>query len=147
MQPRRYTLLVVDDEQQMRSTIESYFGKRNFLVQTAADGEEAWEKLQTQEFDVAIVDIRMPRLDGIELAQRVREVGYDTSIIIITGHGERDEAIRALNLGVDYWVDKSSLDMGRLYEIAVQLAEGVSLDQVRRILSVLPKSVKDFSEG
>ncbi|MCS6836992.1 MAG: response regulator [Anaerolineae bacterium] len=144
MQQRRYTLLVVDDEQQMRSTLESYFSKRNFLVQTAQDGEEAWQKVQAQEFDVAIVDIRMPRLDGIELAQRIRKDGYDTSIIIITGHGDRDEAIKALNIGVDRWVDKSSLDMGELHEIAVQLAEGVSLDQVKRILSVLPKSLKDM---
>ncbi len=88
----------------------------------AHNGIEGLQKLNKNEYDVAIIDIRMPKMDGITLAQKVREAGIDTSIIILTGHGDKDEAVSAINIGVDAWFDKAGIKMQELLQKVQDLA-------------------------
>ncbi|MBL2462901.1 response regulator, partial [Klebsiella pneumoniae] len=60
-------LLVVDDERNLRMVIQKELSRQNHHVETAEDGEEAWARLESEDFDVLLCDINMPRLDGIEL--------------------------------------------------------------------------------
>lgn len=135
---RTTRLLIVDDESQIRETYGEFFAKRGFDVELASDGQEALHKLEEGVFDVAIVDIRMPQMDGIELATRVIEQGIDTTMIILTGHGDKEHAIRAINLGVGAWFEKDKVEMDQLLQKVNELAEVIPLDEVRRILSVIP---------
>lgn len=138
---RQLKLLIVDDENQILATYKSFFEKRDFLVETAIDGEDGFNKLREGEFDVAIVDILMPKMDGLTLVEKVSQEGIDTSIIILTGHGEKDDAIKAINLGiVSAWFEKASIRMDNLLEKVKTLGEVISIDEVRRILSKLPDS-------
>lgn len=135
---RNYKIIIIDDENGILSTYKEYFDKRGFIVDTAYDGSEGLEKLSEGEFDVAIIDIKMPKMDGIELIGKIKEKGIDTSLIILTGHGGEEEAINALNLGVNAWFGKSEIEMNKLSDKVKELAEGVPLDDIRRLLSAIP---------
>ncbi len=139
MQERRTRLLIVDDESGIRDTYGAFFEKRGFDVELAIDGEEGLRKLREEVFDVAIVDIRMPKLNGVELARHAAEEGIDTSLILLTGHGEKEDAIQAINLGVEAWFKKSTVEDSDLLDKVKELAQGIPLDEVRRILSAIPK--------
>ena len=141
---RQLKLLIVDDENQILATYKSFFDKRGFLVETATNGEEGLAKLRGGEFDVAIVDILMPKMDGLTLVEKVSQEGIDTSIIILTGHGEKEHAVKAINLGiVEAWFEKATIRMNDLFEKVKSVGEVIPIDEVRRILSKLPENDKE----
>lgn len=141
MNERRIRLLIIDDESEICAVYGDFFWKRDFDVETAKDGLEGLQKLREGVFDVALVDIRMPEPNGIELANRVAEEGIDTSLIILTGHGDKEDAIQAINSGaVEGWFEKASIDMEDLLAKVRELAEVLPLNEVRRILSTIPEN-------
>ena len=121
----QYKLLVIDDEQPILDEIKNYFEKREFIVETALSGEEGLDKLRTQQFDVALIDLCMPEISGLEVIEKINEELIPVSIAIITGHGGEKEAIAALNLGgiVHAWFTKGSYDMESLYYRVKKLAQ------------------------
>lgn len=132
---RQYKILMVDDEQEFLEVYSQQFTRRGFIVDTAADGLAGLEKLRQDEFDVAIIDILMPKMNGIELVGRIQAEEIDTSVIIMTGHGERDEAVSAINYGVEAWFDKQSIDASTLVQRVRELAQVIPPEEMRRILS------------
>lgn len=138
------SILIVDDEQEILNVYRYFFDKRGFHVEVAHNGREGLEKLRTRKFEVAIVDLKMPEMDGIEMIRQANTEGIDTEMIILTGHGEKDDAIAAINLGyraVGAWFEKSGINMDELLAKVKELLEGVPIEEVRRILSVLPEDV------
>jgi DNA-binding NtrC family response regulator len=97
-------LLVVDDEKNLRLVVQRELSRQDHEVEVASDGEEAWDMLDAQDFDVLLCDINMPRLDGIELLRRVREKSANPpEVIMLTGQGTVETAIEAMKLGAyDY---------------------------------------------
>ncbi|MFN3420077.1 MAG: sigma-54-dependent transcriptional regulator [Pyrinomonadaceae bacterium] len=97
-------LLVVDDERNLRMVIQKELSRQNHHVETAEDGEEAWARLESEDFDVLLCDINMPRLDGIELLRRLRtKAPNPPEVIMLTGQGTVETAIEAMKLGAyDY---------------------------------------------
>jgi two-component system NtrC family response regulator len=94
--------------------------------------------LREDEFDVAIVDIGMtPEMDGIEMIRQAYDAGVNTDMVILTGHGERADAVAAIKIGVNDWFDKTNIDMDKFFQRVKELAEGVPLDRIERILSVI----------
>lgn len=139
-------IIIVDDENQILATYQNYFQKRDFQADVASDGEQGLKMLREGEYDVAIIDIRMPKLDGISLAQKMREEGIDTSIVILTGHGEKEDAVKAVNLNVDAWFEKANIKMDELLARVKQLAQVMPLDEIRKVLSVIPASERSRSK-
>jgi YesN/AraC family two-component response regulator len=137
---RAIRLLIVDDETQILATYSSFFKKRDFQVETATDGKSGLALLIKGEFDVAIVDIQMPQMNGIELAEKVNTEGIDTSLIILTGHGDKENAIRAINASVGGWFEKASVKMDDLLKKVTELAEVIPIHEIRKILSVIPNT-------
>ncbi len=140
----QYSLLIVDDEDSILTEHRKFFSKYGFAVKTAHNGREGLEKLRAGEFEVAIVDIQMPLMDGMEMTRHVKQEGIDTDIILLTGHGREKEAVEAVNLGVAHWFYKHEADMSKLKDKVMELAEGMPLDEVRRLLSMIPE--KEWSE-
>lgn len=142
---RQYKLLIVDDEQEIRDTYGNYFAKRGFIVDTAKDGIEGLDKLQHHEFDAALVDIKMPNMDGIEMMrQALADEMVDASMIVLTGHGDREEAVQTLNMGVDAWFDKSDdLELSHLFKRVYELAEVIPLDTVRHLLTTAAREEEE----
>ncbi len=100
-QPMR--ILIVDDEEIVRQTIGDYLGQAGSLVEVAGDGQGGLERIRASNYDLVLIDLRMPGMDGIALLGEIREVKPDLSVVIITGHGNMESAIKALRLGaVDF---------------------------------------------
>ncbi len=96
--PNALRLLVVEDEQDLRELLVQGLARRGFLVAAAGDGDAALAVLAEQEFDVVILDLRMPRRDGIQVLQQIRADGHDGEVIIVTGHADIETAIEAVKL-------------------------------------------------
>jgi DNA-binding NtrC family response regulator len=97
-------LLVVDDENNLRLVVQKEMSRQGHEVETASDGEAAWELLEQHDFDVLLCDINMPRLDGIGLLRRMRERTQNPpEVIMLTGQATVESAIEAMKLGAyDY---------------------------------------------
>lgn len=135
--------LVVDDEAPMREELALLLQDHDFMVETATNGEEGLQKLLTDEFDVAVVDLKMPKMNGIEMIRKADEADVDAYMVILTGHGDKEDAIAALRLqrSVKDWFEKPILD-GEAFALRVkQIAKGIPLDYVRQVLSQLPPSL------
>jgi DNA-binding NtrC family response regulator len=96
-------ILIAEDEAKLAEILASYLTGRGHSVRTTSDGRQALEAMRTDSFDVALLDIVMPELDGLEVMRQVREDPSPPEIIIITGNGTIDNAITAMKLGAyDY---------------------------------------------
>lgn len=99
----KLSIMIVDDEMIVRESLFHWFEKSGHKVDTASSGFEALEKLQQFPFELLFVDIKMPKMSGIELLEKVKEEYPDTIVIIITAYGSIDTAVRAMKLGAsDY---------------------------------------------
>ncbi|WP_339302726.1 response regulator transcription factor [Paenibacillus sp. FSL R5-0519] len=98
-------ILVVDDDSHIRKLIRIYLEKNQFSVLEAADGQEALDLLSHTKVDLAIVDVMMPRIDGIELTEDIRSY-LDIPILIVTAKGESKDKVRGFNAGSDDYLVK-----------------------------------------
>ena len=98
-------VLVVDDEKAIRDFVQKNLAVRGFRVAAVSDGEEALKIFDDHSVDLVILDIMMPRLDGLETTRRIREVST-VPIIILTALGEETDKIQAFNLGADDYLTK-----------------------------------------
>jgi DNA-binding NtrC family response regulator len=92
-------LLIVDDEEDFRDAAVAYFAKLGYRVMAAATGREALDLLQDQSFNVAVVDLHMPVLNGIELLQQLRASELDLQVIMLTGGGTIQHAVESIKHG------------------------------------------------
>ena len=98
-------ILVVDDEPQIRHSLQVNLKNKNYAVATAASGEEALEAIAHQNPDVVIVDLILPGMDGIELTRRIREQS-PVPIIVLSAIGDERKKVEALESGADDYVTK-----------------------------------------
>jgi two-component system, OmpR family, response regulator MprA len=99
-------VLVVDDEPAVRRALERALRLENYDVELASDGEEALDALATRPADVVILDILMPRLDGLEVARRLRQSGDRTPILMLTARDGVDDRVTGLDVGADDYLVK-----------------------------------------
>jgi ATP-dependent Lon protease len=99
-------ILVVDDEEIARTNLEYILRKEGHQVATAANGVEAMEKVQAQEFDVVLTDLKMEKMDGIQLLESVKQVAPHTEIIMVTGYATVSSAVDALKKGAAHYLSK-----------------------------------------
>jgi DNA-binding response OmpR family regulator len=122
-----YYVLVVDDEKEIRDAIEIYLKNEGVTVLKAKDGIEALEILQEQELHVIILDIMMPRLDGISATYKIREQKH-IPIIILSAKSEDTDKILGLQVGADDYVTKPFNPMELVARVKSQLRRYVTFD-------------------
>lgn len=100
MMAKKYNLLIVDDEEPLRILLESELGEsEEFAVDTAMDGGQAINQIQAKVYDVILLDIRMPRVSGIEVLKFIQEYSPTTQVIILTNYADVKTAIETIKLG------------------------------------------------
>jgi DNA-binding response OmpR family regulator len=98
-------VLVVDDEPMVREVLTRYLAREGFEVSTAADGEEALDRIPDVEPDLVLLDLMLPRVDGFEVFRRLRE-DRPTPVIMLTARGEATDRVVGLERGADDYVAK-----------------------------------------
>jgi DNA-binding response OmpR family regulator len=105
-------VLIADDEERFRTTTEAILKKRGFSVIVAAGGFQAIEENQKNNFDVVVLDLKMPGIDGNEALRRIKQNKPDVEVIMLTGHGTYETAIAGLRRGVfDYLTKPCDIDL------------------------------------
>lgn len=106
MKNSNVSLLVVDDEKIVRDSLTKWFKEDGYQVEAAENAAEALKKMQLKKWDILLLDIKMPGMDGMELHQRVRDVDPSATVIFITAHATVDSAVKALKNGAYDYVTK-----------------------------------------
>ncbi len=114
--------LVVDDERPIRLLMEKELPRAGYMVTCAGSGEEALEQLRMREFDVILLDLKMPGIGGMEALRRIRDSGTSAEVVILTGHPDVDSAIQAMKLGAYDYLTKP-FKLSELEEVLGRAAE------------------------
>lgn len=144
-------LLVVDDEKNLRTVVQKELSRQGHDVETAPDGQNAWEMIESQDFDVVLCDINMPRLDGIGLLRRIKSKSSNPpEVIMLTGQGTVETAIEAMKLGAYDYLTKPYM-IAELSALVAQAAEKHQLKidnqrlraQIERSSSSMPEIIAE----
>ncbi len=106
-------VLIVDDEASIRRTLSEILKFQNYTVDEAGDGIEALAKIKKNCYDIVILDIKMPKMDGIETLERIQDINPDLPVVMISGHGNIDTAVEAVKKGAFDYISKPP-DLNRL---------------------------------
>jgi two-component system, NtrC family, nitrogen regulation response regulator NtrX len=100
------SILIVDDEAGIRDSLSSILTEEGYAVESVGTGEECLARLAKQQIDLVLLDVWLPKMDGIETLERMRRDGYFPMVVMISGHGNIETAVRATKLGAFDFVEK-----------------------------------------
>ncbi|MES2780198.1 MAG: sigma-54 dependent transcriptional regulator [Bacteroidota bacterium] len=106
-------ILIIDDEKSIRNTLKEILEYEGYLVDEAADGQSGLEKIENEEYEAVLCDIKMPKMDGLEVLTRARELDDDVPFIMISGNATIDTAVEATKKGAYDFISKPP-DLNRL---------------------------------
>ena len=106
LRDRRASILIVDDEEIERKNLEHILNKENYIVDTAVNGMDALEKMAASAFDIVISDLKMEKVDGIALLEKIKSRNPNTIVIMITGHASIDSAVETIRKGAFHYITK-----------------------------------------
>jgi two-component system response regulator PilR (NtrC family) len=133
------TILVVDDERSMREFLEIMLTKEGYDVRTAANGQEALALIRKNLFDLVILDIRMPKMDGIVTLHHLKEISPDTVVLMITAYASTDTAIQAMKQGAYDYITKPF----KIEEIKMTIKKALENKTLQTENSLLKQVVED----
>jgi DNA-binding NtrC family response regulator len=106
-----FRVLIVDDEEDFVVTLEKRLRKRNLEVGTALDGPQALELIKEKDFDVVVLDVKMPGMDGLEILGQIKQMKPLIEVIMLTGHASIESGIEGMKLGAfDYLMKPINID-------------------------------------
>jgi DNA-binding response OmpR family regulator len=99
-------ILIVEDEHKIANSIKKGLEQETYAVDIAYDGEEGFDLASTEEFDLIILDLMLPKMDGITICKKLREENINTPILILTAKGQVEDKVNGLNCGADDYLTK-----------------------------------------
>ena len=99
-------ILLAEDEVDLNNVVTRYLKKNRYSVDSVLDGEEALDYLEYSEYDLVILDIMMPKVDGFEVIKKLRDKGNHTSVLMLTARDSADDKVKGLDLGADDYIVK-----------------------------------------
>jgi two-component system nitrogen regulation response regulator NtrX len=106
-------ILLIEDDSKIRAILKEILQEKNHEVDEAGDGLEGFRKLEQGQYDLCICDIKMPKMDGLEVLDKTKEAGITTNFVVISAHGNIDIAVEAVKKGAFDFLQKP-FDLGRL---------------------------------
>ncbi len=110
------SILLVDDEDRFRLTLSKRLSERGQEVTAVSSGMEAIHQMKERDFDVVVLDVKMPGMDGLETLSELKKIRPDTEVILLTGHSSMDSSIEGIRLGAFHFILKPC-DIDRLLEL------------------------------
>ena len=108
---KKIGILIVDDELSIRESLRGWLKRDGYLVETAAGGPEALAKNSENRFDIMLIDVKMPEMDGLTLLKKIKETDPDIAIVMMTAYGDIRDAVEAMKLGAyDYLLKPFDLE-------------------------------------
>ncbi|MFQ3612739.1 MAG: response regulator transcription factor [Cyanobacteriota bacterium] len=117
-------ILLVEDDRQLADSLVDALSSQRYVVDTVRDGETGWSQLQTSDYDLALLDVTLPKLDGIQLCKRLRERGKSLPILMLTARDTRDDKVMGLDAGADVYMVKPFDLQELLAQIRASLRRG-----------------------
>jgi two-component system response regulator AtoC len=140
---RKLKILLVDDEEIVHQTMGDYLRDSGVDVVSKYDGRDGLDAIDSTEYDLTLVDIRMPRMDGLSFLEEALKVRPDLSVVIITGHGSMEIAVQALRLGAADFLTKPL----KLLELDAVLEKAMRLTQLRQDRRHLRETIRGIQEA
>jgi DNA-binding response OmpR family regulator len=139
------TILVVEDEREMQRGLKDNLGFEGYDVELAPDGEAGLQKLTQGSFDLVILDLMLPKMSGLDVCRKARELGIRTPIIMLTAKGQEIDKVLGLELGADDYVTKpfGLRELMARIKAVLRRAEGLAGEASERV-SIGPVAV-DFA--
>lgn len=106
MKPKQTNILLVEDDANLSIVLADYLRSKDYVVENATNGKEAWDLLLVKRYDLVISDIMMPKMNGFELLKLIRSQYLDLPVVMLTAKLDRDDVLRAYELGCDDYVTK-----------------------------------------
>ena len=131
-----YHILVVDDEENIRQLVRKYANFEGYKVTEAADGMEALEICRQCSFDLIIMDVMMPELDGFSALRRIRQQDRRTPVLMLSARGEEYDRIHGFELGVDDYVVKPFSPKELMLRVSAILRRAGSHEDLRELYTV-----------
>jgi len=140
-------ILVIDDEQSIRNSLKEVLEYEKYEVDLATEGREGLEMFEKNQYDVVLCDIKMPKMDGIEVLEEIFEQVSDIPIIMISGHGNIDTAVESLKKGAYDFIEKP-LDLNRLLiTIKNAIEKGSLVTETRALKKKVSKKYEMVGES
>ena len=137
-------LLIVDDEFSVRDSLDHWFRKDGYEVETAADATTAIAAMKSALFDVVLLDVRLPGMDGMRLLERIRDEFPQTIVVMITAFASVDTAVRALKLGAADYVTKPVNPEELSHVVAQALAQRRLRDENRQLRGTIDEITDEW---
>jgi two-component system, NtrC family, nitrogen regulation response regulator NtrX len=135
-------ILIIEDDNKIRSILKEILEEKNHEVDDAADGSEGLKKLEQGAYDLCLCDIKMPKMDGMEVLEKAKEAEIGTNFIMISAHGTIDVAVEAVKKGAFDFLQKP-FDLGRL---EITLRNGLDKSTLQRETKTLKKKISKKNE-
>ena len=126
-------ILIIDDERSIRNSLKEILMDEGYDVEVAENGMQGCEMVEKEKFSVIFCDIKMPGMDGMEVLDRIRTMGADAAVVMISGHGDIDTAVECIKKGAFDFIQKP-LDLNRILITIKNATEKVSLVKETKIL-------------
>ena len=99
-------LLIAEDEVDLAEALAAFFEKNQFTVDAVHDGQDAYDYARAGDYDVVILDVMMPKLNGIQVLRRLREEGYSAPVMMLTAKAQKDDRVEGFDAGADDYLPK-----------------------------------------
>ncbi|MFP4687949.1 MAG: response regulator [bacterium] len=118
-------ILIIDDEKNIRNTLSKALTSEDYEVQTAMNGEEGVQKVRENDYDLILLDFKLPGISGMEVLKKIKD--YDGAVIMITGYGSVDTAVEAMKMGAIDYLQKP-FSPSEIRELVAEVLERKQLD-------------------
>jgi two-component system, NtrC family, nitrogen regulation response regulator NtrX len=136
------TILIIDDEKSIRNTLKDILEYEGYKIEEAEDGQSGLEKITKNDYQLVLCDIKMPKIDGVELLEKVMNLKPELPIVMISGHGTIETAVESIKKGAFDFISKP-LDLNRLLITVRNALDRNTLVEETKVLKTIVSKGKD----
>jgi OmpR family response regulator RpaB len=140
-------ILIVDDEEASRRSLGDILRLEGYQVVIKSNGEEAVEALEEQDFDIMLLDLKMPGMSGLEVLEKATKIAGDCKVIMLTAHGSLESAIVALRRGAHDYILKPAAPHEIIASVSKGIGRRTEIERKRRLLEQMEASILELKDA